>query len=232
MAKGKIDNLREAVCEANLELVRHGLVIHSWGNVSGRDPESGLVVIKPSGVSYSKMKPADMVILDTDGNIVEGKLKPSTDTPTHLLLYKAWPGIGGVVHTHSTYATSWAQTGKGIPPFGTTHADAFYGEVPCTRNLKKNEIKVDYEINTGHVILETLGQTDPLMMPSVLVASHGPFSWGKDAAEAVYNAVTLEEVARMAFYTVLLGRNEPVSRDLLDKHFLRKHGKNSYYGQK
>lgn len=232
MDREKIKRLREEVCEANLGLVRHGLVIHSWGNVSGRDPETKLIAIKPSGVSYSKMKPSDMVILDPEGNVIEGKWKPSTDTATHILLYKAWPGIGGVVHTHSTYATSWAQACKGIPPLGTTHADAFYGEVPCTRNLKKNEIKTDYEKNTGRVILETFGSTDPLSMPSVLVASHGPFSWGKDPAEAVYNAVTLEEVARMALFTILLGKNEPIDSNLLDKHFLRKHGKNSYYGQK
>jgi len=232
MDRDKIKRLREEVYEANLGLVRHGLVIHSWGNVSGRDPETKLIAIKPSGVSYSKMKPADMVILDTEGNVIEGRWKPSTDTATHILLYKAWPQIGGVVHTHSTYATSWAQACKGIPPLGTTHADAFYGEVPCTRNLKKNEIKTDYEKNTGRVILETFGSADPLSMPSVLVASHGPFSWGKDPAEAVYNAVTLEEVARMALFTILLGKNEPVDSNLLDKHFLRKHGKNSYYGQK
>ncbi len=232
MKNDSIERFKKYICEANLEIVKQGLVIHSWGNVSGREPETGYIVIKPSGVSYNRMKESDMVVLDISGNIIEGKWKPSTDTPTHLLLYKSWPLVGGIVHTHSTYATAWAQAGRGIPPFGTTHADCFYGEVPCTRKLTNSEIKNDYEVNTGKVIIERLNNTDPLNIPSVLVNRHGPFVWGKDADEAIYNAVTLEEVARMAFYTTLLGRNEPIEQELLDKHFFRKHGKNSsYYGQ-
>jgi len=226
-----LDNFKETVFKANIDLVKHGLVIHSWGNVSGRDPETGYIVIKPSGVNYKKMKESDMVVLDAAGNVIEGKWKPSTDTPTHLFLYQTYPAIGGIVHTHSTYATAWAQAGRGIPPFGTTHADSFYGEVPCTRKLKPEEIKTGYELNTGKVIAERLGSTDPLHMPSVLVYSHGPFCWGKNPDEAVYNAVSLEVVARMAFYTLLLGKNEPVDKELLDKHFFRKHGKDAYYGQ-
>jgi L-ribulose-5-phosphate 4-epimerase len=227
-----LSKVKEAVYKANLELVKQGLVIHTWGNVSGRDKASGLIVIKPSGVSYKKMKPDDMVVLDPDGKIVEGKYKPSTDAPTHMVLYKNFSSIGGVVHTHSTYATSWAQAGRAIPAFGTTHADHYYGEVPCSRKLTANEVKSDYELNTGKVIVELLKETDPLMVPSVLINSHGPFCWGIDANEAVYNAVALEEIARMAFYTVLLGNREPIDQYLLDKHFLRKHGKNAYYGQK
>lgn len=226
-----LEKFKEKVLEANLEIVKQGLVIHSWGNVSGRDPETGYIVIKPSGVSYSKMKVSDIVVLDLEGNIIEGKRKPSTDTPTHLFLYRTWSSVGGIVHTHSTYATAWAQAGRGIPPLGTTHADTFCGEVPCTRKLQPGEIKADYEINTGRVIVERLGSTDPLVMPSVLVNCHGPFSWGKNTDEAVYNAITLEEVARMAFYTVLLGNQQAIDTTLLDKHFLRKHGKDAYYGQ-
>jgi L-ribulose-5-phosphate 4-epimerase len=172
-----------------------------------------------------------MVIIDAEGNIVEGKYKPSTDAPTHLFLYKTYPSIGGVVHTHSAYATAWAQAGKDIPPFGTTHADHYYGEVPCTRKLSDNEIKKDYELNTGKVIVDRLGISDPLAVPSALVNCHGPFCWGLDAGEAVYNAVALEEIARMAFYTVLLNHDKPIDQNLLDKHFQRKHGKNAYYGQ-
>lgn len=227
-----LKELKDIVFKANLDLVRHGLVIHTWGNVSGRDKKSGLIVIKPSGVDYESMKPEDMVVIDPEGKVVEGKFKPSTDAPTHLLLYNSWPEIGGVVHTHSSYATSWAQAGKAIPPFGTTHADHYYGEVPCTRLLTDNEIESNYEINTGKVIVENMGKVDPLSIPSVLVCSHGPFCWGKDADNAVYNAVALEEIARMAFYTVLLGKNEPISQSLLDKHYKRKHGNNAYYGQK
>jgi L-ribulose-5-phosphate 4-epimerase len=227
-----LDNLKETVCKANLDLVSNGLVIHTWGNVSGRDFKSGLIIIKPSGVSYESMKPDDMVVIDSDGKVVDGKNKPSTDASTHLLLYKTYDTIGGIVHTHSSYATSWAQAGRSIPPFGTTHADHFIGEVPCTRSLTENEIETDYETNTGKVIVETLGSVNPLTIPSVLVKSHGPFSWGTDAADAVYNAVALEEIARMAFYTILLGENEPINKSLLDKHFKRKHGKDAYYGQK
>ena len=226
-----LDELKDKVFRANLDLVNHGLVIHTWGNVSMRDFKSGLIAIKPSGVSYESMKPEDMVILDPDGKVVEGRFKPSTDAPTHLFLYKSWSETGGVVHTHSTFATSWAQAGRAIPPFGTTHADHYYGEVPCTRLLTNSEIEEDYEINTGKVIVETFKGISPLSVPSVLVNSHGPFAWGTDADNAVYNAVALEEIAKMAYYTVLLGRNEPVNSSLLDKHFNRKHGKDAYYGQ-
>jgi len=226
-----LDKLKKIVFQANIDLVKQGLVIHTWGNVSGRDRESGLVVIKPSGVSYSSMKADDMVVIDIDGNTIEGNYKPSTDAPTHLLLYKTWSSVGGVVHTHSAYATAWAQAGKDIPAFGTTHADHYYGEVPCTRKLRSNEIKKDYELNTGKVIVERLGTSDPLAVPSALVNCHGPFCWGLDPGEAVYIAVALEEIARIAFYTALLNHNRPIDQNLLDKHFQRKHGKNAYYGQ-
>lgn len=226
-----LKELKNIVLKANIDLVRHGLVIHTWGNVSGRDKESGLIVIKPSGVSYESMKPEDMVVIDKEGIVVEGKYKPSTDTPTHLILYKAFGSLGGVAHTHSSYATSWAQAGRAIPPFGTTHADHFYGEVPCTRLLTQQEAENDYEINTGKIIIEKIGTVNPLTLPSVLVNGHGPFSWGNDAENAVYNAVALEEIAKMAFYTVLLGKNEPISKFLLNKHFKRKHGTDAYYGQ-
>jgi L-ribulose-5-phosphate 4-epimerase len=226
-----LEKLKETVFKANLDLVEKGLVIHTWGNVSARDKDTGLIVIKPSGVKYDFMTPDDMVVIDLEGKVLEGKFKPSTDAPTHLLLYKAYESLGGVVHTHSSYATSWAQAGRAIPPFGTTHADHFYGEVPCTRLLTKKETETDYEINTGKIIIEKLGRVDPLMVPSVLVNGHGPFCWGSDAENAVYNAETLEEIAKMAFYTVMLGKNEPISQFLLDKHFKRKHGKDAYYGQ-
>jgi L-ribulose-5-phosphate 4-epimerase len=227
-----LEKLKNSVCKANLELVKSGLVIHTWGNVSGRDKESGLIVIKPSGVSYDIMTPEDMVVIDKEGSIVEGKYKPSTDAPTHLILYKAYESLGGIVHTHSSYATSWAQAGRTIPPFGTTHADHFYGEVPCTRFLTREETETGYEINTGKIIIEKLGRLDPLVMPSILVNGHGPFCWGEDAEKAVYNAIALEEIAKMAFFTVLLGKTEPIDKFLLDKHFKRKHGDNAYYGQK
>jgi L-ribulose-5-phosphate 4-epimerase len=227
-----LEKLKESVCKANLELVSAGLVIHTWGNVSGKDIKTGLIVIKPSGVSYDSMCPDDMVVIDIEGNIVEGKLKPSTDAPTHLLLYKQYDSIGGVVHTHSTFATAWAQSGRPIVPFGTTHADHFYGNVPCTRLLTDEEIAGDYEVNTGKVIVETLGNVNPLTIPAVLVNGHGPFCWGKDAKDAVYNAVTLEEVAKMALNTVILGKESSISQSLMNKHFNRKHGKNAYYGQK
>jgi len=226
-----LEKLKNAVFKANLDLVEHGLVIHTWGNVSGRDAETGLIVIKPSGVNYDSMKAEDMIVLDNNGNVIEGKYKPSTDAPTHIFLYNIFINIGGIVHTHSTYATSWAQAGRSIPPFGTTHADHFYGEIPCTRQLTGNEINAEYEVNTGKVIIERLEGVDPLTIPSILVNCHGPFSWGKDTEDAVYNAVALEEIAKMAFYTVLLGKTEPVHKELLDKHFLRKHGTNAYYGQ-
>jgi L-ribulose-5-phosphate 4-epimerase len=227
-----LDKLKEDVYKANLELVKNGLVIHTWGNASARDSSSGLIVIKPSGVSYKLMKPEDMVVIDPAGKVVEGKYKPSTDAPTHLLLYGRWDTIGGIVHTHSSFATAWAQAGRDIPPFGTTHADHFHGAVPCTRSLTDEEIKDNYEVNTGKIIIERLSGTDPLTIPSVLVNCHGPFCWGTDADDAVYNAVSLEEIARIAFYTVLLGKSEPVDKTLLDKHFKRKHGHGAYYGQK
>jgi L-ribulose-5-phosphate 4-epimerase len=227
-----LEELKESVYKANIDLVDNGLVIHTWGNVSGRDFESGLIVIKPSGVSYDSMKPDDMVVIDIDGKVIEGVKTPSTDTPTHLHLYKTYKNIGGIVHTHSSYASSWAQAGKAIPPLGTTHADHYNGEVPCTRLLTYKEIYSDYELNMGKVIVERLGELDPMKMPSVLVNSHGPFCWGSTADNAVYNAITLEEIARMAFYTVLLGKSEPIQDSLLDKHFKRKHGIDAYYGQR
>jgi L-ribulose-5-phosphate 4-epimerase len=226
-----LENLKKKVFRANMDLVQQGLVIHTWGNASERDKKSGLVVIKPSGVKYSSMKASDMVVIDAAGNIVEGEYKPSTDAPTHLYIYNKYASIGGIVHTHSTYATAWAQVGKDIPPFGTTHADHYYGEVPCTRKLKDNEVSKDYELNTGKVIVERLGISDPLAVPSALVNCHGPFSWGLDSEEAVYNAVALEEIARIAFYTVLLRHKTPLDQFLLDKHFQRKHGRSAYYGQ-
>ena len=226
-----LEDLKLTVYKANLDLVSNGLVIHTWGNVSGRDRKSGLIVIKPSGVKYSAMKPDDMVILDTEGKVIEGKYNPSTDAPTHLLLYKTFPSIGGIVHTHSAYATAWAQAGRDIPALGTTHADHFYGQVPCTRKLSDDEINNNYELNTGKIIVERLVNIDPLAVPSALVNCHGPFCWGLDPEEAVYNAVALEEIARMAFYTVLLGQASGIEQDLLDRHFKRKHGRYAYYGQ-
>jgi L-ribulose-5-phosphate 4-epimerase len=226
-----LEKLKNTVYKANIELVNKGLVIHTWGNVSGRDRETGLIVIKPSGVSYDSMVPGDLVVIDENGAIVEGHYKPSTDSPTHILLYKTFASIGGIVHTHSSYATSWAQAGKPIPPFGTTHADHFYGEVPCTRTLDREETENNYEINTGKLIVEKLGEMNPLDVPAILVNKHGPFCWGMNAENAVYNAITLEEVAKMAFYTVLLGKTEPIDQFLLEKHFRRKHGDEAYYGQ-
>ena len=226
-----LEKLKEEVFKANMDLVRHGLVIHTWGNVSGRDRESGFIVIKPSGISYDTMQPDDMVVLDSEGKVVDGEYRPSTDAPTHLVLYKAFINVGGIVHTHSSHATSWAQAGRAIPPLGTTHADHFYGEVPCTRLLTDIEIENEYEANTGNIIVEALIGFDPFSVPSALVRGHGPFCWGKDAADAVYNAVALEEIARMAFMTVLLGKEEPVANSLLDKHFKRKHGTGAYYGK-
>ena len=226
-----LDKLKNIVYKANLDLVGKGLVIHTWGNVSARDFESGMIVIKPSGVSYDSLRPGDMVVIDREGRHVEGKYKPTTDASTHLLLYQTWDTIGGIVHTHSSFATAWAQAGRAIPPLGTTHADHFYGEVPCTRLLTDNEIATDYEVNTGKIIIERMGTADPLAIPSVLVNCHGPFCWGTDAGNAVYNAVSLEEIARMAFYTVLLGKSVPIDKSLLEKHFRRKHGSDAYYGQ-
>lgn len=227
-----INELKEIVFEANIELVQQKLVIYTWGNASAIDRENNLIAIKPSGVSYKDMRPEHMVIIDLQGNIVDGKLKPSSDTPTHLVLYNQFPGIGGVVHTHSTAATSWAQAGVGIPAFGTTHADYFYGEVPCTRAMTDAEINGAYEHETGNVIVERFKDLNPLFMPAVLVNSHGPFTWGPDVHTAVHNSVVLEELARMAMNTLAINKVGPMQQTLLDKHFLRKHGKNAYYGQK
>ncbi len=229
-----LDNLKKEVFEANLELVKHNLVIFTWGNVSGIDRKNNLIVIKPSGVSYDEMTENDMVVVDFDGNVVEGNLKPSSDTQTHIELYKKYDEIGGIVHTHSTWATGWAQAKLDIVPLGTTHSDYFYGDIPCTRELTKNEVEYDYEKNTGLVILEELEKRDiqPLSVPGILVASHGPFSWGKDAKNAVYNAVVLEEVAKINFISKSLNPNVSNINDyILDKHYLRKHGENAYYGQ-
>ncbi|HEX7057114.1 MAG TPA: L-ribulose-5-phosphate 4-epimerase [Bacilli bacterium] len=228
-----LEQLKEAVLTANLELPRRRLVMFTWGNVSGIDRERGLMVIKPSGVAYEKLRRDDMVVTDLDGNVVEGKLRPSSDTPTHVVLYKAFPQIGGVVHTHSPWATSWSQAGMGIPALGTTHADYFYGEIPCTRKMTEAEITGAYERETGNVIVETLNGLDPLQMPGVLVHSHAPFVWGKDPADAVHHAVVLEEVAKIAARACALNpRVQPMDQTLLDRHFLRKHGANAYYGQR
>ncbi|WP_248927000.1 L-ribulose-5-phosphate 4-epimerase [Paenibacillus hamazuiensis] len=227
-----LEQLKQEVLEANLDLPKYRMVTFTWGNVSGIDRSEGFVVIKPSGVPYEELKRDDMVVVDLDGNVVEGKLKPSSDTPTHLVLYKAFEKIGGIVHTHSPWATSWAQAGLGIPALGTTHADYFYGEVPCTRAMTEQEIKGAYELETGNVIVETFRELDPMMVPGVLVNSHAPFTWGKDAHNALHNAVVLEEVAKIASRTLMLKPNvPPMDQNLLDRHFLRKHGANAYYGQ-
>lgn len=227
-----IKKLKERVFKANMDLVKYGLVVLTWGNVSGIDRERGIVAIKPSGVSYDCMTVDDIVIVDMEGNVVEGNLKPSSDTATHLELYKAFPDIGGVVHTHSINATSFAQSGRGITPFGTTHADHFYGEVPCARALTEDEIENGYEKNTGKVIAETFNGMDHIGMPAVLVKNHGPFTWGESIEKAVENAVALEAVAEMCIKTELLDcEAKPVDRYLLDKHYFRKHGTNAYYGQ-
>lgn len=226
-----LEKLKQSVLEANLELVRHRLVVFTWGNASERDPETGNIVIKPSGVPYDQMTPEKMVVLDPEGKQLEGKLKPSSDAPTHLELYRNFPEIGGVVHTHSPWATSWAQAGKPIPAYGTTHADYFYGAVPCTRVLSPQEVELDYERNTGLVIIETFLELDGRSMPGVLVNGHAPFTWGKDGREAVHHAVVLEQVAMMAFRTEILGNHTPLEQYLLDKHYKRKHGKDAYYGQ-
>lgn len=230
-----LEDLKQQVLEANLQLVKNNLVIYTWGNVSGIDREKGLFVIKPSGVPYDKLIADDMVVVDLQGDVVEGKLNPSSDTPTHLALYNAFDEIGGIVHTHSKWATAWAQAGRGIKPMGTTQADYFYGEIPCTREMTKQEIEEDYELETGNVIVETFKdrQINPVYVPGVLVHSHGPFAWGKDANEAVYNATVMEECAMMTYVsTQLAHENAFMSQDLLDKHFLRKHGAHAYYGQR
>lgn len=229
-----LENLKKEVFEANLELVKHKLVIFTWGNVSGIDRENNLVVIKPSGVSYDDMKFEDMVVVDLYGNVIEGSLKPSSDTLTHIELYKRYPQINGVVHTHSTFATGWAQAKMGIKPLGTTHSDYFYGEIPCTRELNQSEVEDEYEKNTGLVIVEELElkEIEPLSTPGILVASHGPFSWGKSPKNAVHNAVVLEEVSKMNFISQSLNPTiERINDYILDKHYLRKHGENAYYGQ-
>lgn len=230
-----LNELKSQVCQANLDLVAEGLVIETWGNVSGLDRERGLVVIKPSGVPYAGMEPKHMVVVSlTSGQVVEGKLKPSSDTATHLVLYRAFPQLGGIVHTHSLYATAWAQACKGLPAYGTTQADYWYGDVPCTRKLTPAEIKSDYETNTGHVIVETFKNLkfDAMQHPAVLVASHGPFAWGRSVADAVHNAVVLEFVARLASETLRINPSvKSMQSALLNRHFLRKHGAGAYYGQ-
>lgn len=226
-----LEKIKERVLAANLALVRHGLITLTWGNVSERDPETGLVVIKPSGVSYEQMRACDMVVVDLSGNVVDGTLRPSSDTPTHLELYRRFPAIGGITHTHSRWATIFAQTGLDIPALGTTHADAFYGSVPCTRKMTAEEIRGDYELNTGKVIAETFTAESASAIPAVLVHSHGPFTWGENAAKSVENAVILEEVAMMAWHTLLMNPDAELDTELLDKHYLRKHGAGAYYGQ-
>lgn len=228
-----LSSLREEVLQANLELVRRGLAIFTFGNASGISREDGLVVIKPSGVPYETMKPQQLVVTDLDGRVVEGSLRPSSDLATHLVLYRAFPGVGGIVHTHSRYATAWAQAGREIPCLGTTHADYFHGAVPVTPPLDQRQIEDAYEENTGHQIVERFRALDPSHFPGVLVANHGPFCWGKSAGEAAHNAVILEEVAQMAYWTLTINpAAAPVSSAQLDKHFLRKHGPGAYYGQK
>ena len=229
-----LEDLKQKVYEANMDLPKYGLVTFTWGNVSAIDRESGLFVIKPSGVEYDKLTPEDMVVMDLEGNKVEGRYNPSSDTATHLELYKAFPEIGGVVHTHSSYATSWAQAGRSIPCYGTTHADYIYGEVPCVRCLTKEEIEAGYEANTGRLIVEEFLRRckEPMAVPAVLCKNHGPFTWGKDAKDAVHNAVVLEEVAKMAYRAEVINpRVDPAPQELQDKHYYRKHGANAYYGQ-
>ena len=230
-----LEELKQQVYEANMQLPRRGLVTYTWGNVSGIDREKGLFVIKPSGVEYDELTSEMLVVMDLNGNKIEGELNPSSDTKTHLALYRAFPQLGGIVHTHSTHAVAFAQARRDLPAFGTTHADYFYGPVPCTRELTPEEIDEDYEKNTGKVIIETFKARgiDPVYVPGVLCASHGPFTWGRDAAQAVYHAVVLEEVAKMAILTLTIDPDaQPAPQHVLDKHFMRKHGPNAYYGQK
>ena len=227
-----LTKLKETVYRANMELPSRGLITLTWGNVSGIDRVKGLIVIKPSGIDYDVLTPDDLVIVDFSGNVVEGALRPSSDTPTHIELYRTFPALGGIVHTHSTYATAWAQAGRSIPCYGTTHADYFFGPIPCTRGLTQTEIESDYEKNTGLVIAETFHDLDPAAMPGVLCKNHGPFTWGEDAMDAVHHAVILEEVARMALLTCRIDPDaDPAPRALQDKHYQRKHGKDAYYGQ-
>ena len=227
-----MQQLKQQVFDANMALPHYGLVTFTWGNVSAIDRERGLVVIKPSGVPYETMQAEDMVVVDLQGNIVEGRYRPSSDTPTHLELYRRYPHLGGIVHTHSTHATAWAQAGLSIPALGTTHADYFFGDIPCTRALTAAEVAGEYELNTGKVIVETLGDTNPLHTPGIVVYQHGPFSWGKDAVDAVHNAVVMEEVAKMAYRAETINpRIQPAPQELQDKHYNRKHGAGAYYGQ-
>lgn len=226
-----LKKLKKKVCKANLDLVKHGLVLFTWGNASAIDREKGLVVIKPSGVNYDNMKPEDVVVVDLEGNVVEGENKPSSDMATHLVLYKEFPDIGGVVHTHSEWATIWSQAGQPVPALGTTHADYFYGDIPCTRKLTHNEIEGEYEKETGNVIVEKFHNLDANAIPGVLVNNHGPFAWGKNADDAVHNAVVIEAVSKIAYFTLKIKRVSSLDQTLLDKHYLRKHGEDSYYGQ-
>ncbi|HCF8696740.1 L-ribulose-5-phosphate 4-epimerase [Klebsiella pneumoniae] len=228
-----MQQLKQQVFEANMDLPRYGLVTFTWGNVSAIDRQRGLVVIKPTGIAYESMTVDDMSVVDLQGHVVEGRWRPSSDTATHLALYRRYPDLGGVVHTHSTHATAWAQAGLAIPALGTTHADYFFGDIPCTRALSAQEVDEAYELNTGQVIIEALGEANPLHTPGIVVYQHGPFAWGKDAHEAVHNAVVMEEVARMAW--IARGINpqlQPIDSWLMNKHFQRKHGPNAYYGQK
>ncbi|MDE6328511.1 MAG: L-ribulose-5-phosphate 4-epimerase [Duncaniella sp.] len=227
-----LEELKEKVYKANIELVKHGLVIFTWGNVSGIDREKGLVVIKPSGVDYDDMKAEDMVVVDlASGEVVEGNLRPSSDTPTHLAIYRAFPEVGGVVHTHSTYATAWAQAGCDIPNIGTTQADYFHDAIPCTPDMTREEVMGDYELETGNVIVRRFDGINPMHTPAVLVKNHGPFAWGKTPADAVHNAVVMEQVAKMAFIAYQVNPNLTMNPLLIEKHFERKHGANAYYGQ-
>ena len=228
-----LEEMKKRVCEANLELVKRGVVIYTWGNVSEIDRESGLIAIKPSGVDYDGMTPDDMVIVDLEGNVVEGRWKPSSDTPTHLELYRRFADIGGVTHTHSAHAVAFAQAGRDIPALGTTHADYFYGAIPCTRALTEQEVNEAYELNTGKVIAETIIERgyEALSIPGIVVRNHGPFAWGKDAMSSVYHSVVMEKVAEMAIYTFSLNPDAAMPQYILDKHYNRKHGANAYYGQ-
>ena len=226
-----LETLKKEVFDANLDLVKHGLVIFTWGNVSAIDRKTGLVVIKPSGVSYDEMKPEDMVVVDLEGTVVEGNYKPSSDTATHLVLYKSFPNIGGIVHTHSTYATSWAQAGLDIPNIGTTHSDYFSDAIPCTRDMTKQEVEGEYELETGNVIVDCFKGLNPDFIPGVLVKNHGPFAWGKDAHDAVHNAVVMEQVAKMSYIAYGVNPNLTMNSHLIKKHFYRKHGPGAYYGQ-
>ena len=227
-----LEHLKKKVYEANMELVKKGVVIYTWGNVSEIDRETNLVVIKPSGLEYDKMGPEDTVVVDLSGAVIEGKWKPSSDTKTHLELYKAFPEIGGVTHTHSINAVAFAQAGINIPALGTTHADYFYGDIPCTRGLSQKEVEENYEVNTGKVIIETINPNNVMNIPGVIVKNHGPFTWGSNASNSVYNAVVLEEVSNMAIKTLQLNTKSYMEQYILDKHYNRKHGSNSYYGQK